>query len=58
MIIKNILKYLKGTKNVFMVYGAHEIKGHDYFDSSFQLDINYSKSQSIYVFTLNDDAVS
>jgi len=58
MIVKNILKYLKGTKNVFMVYGAHEIKGHDYFDSSFQLDINYSKSQSIYVFTLNDDAVS
>jgi hypothetical protein len=35
MIVKNILKYSRGTKNVFMVYGAHEIEGHDYFDSSF-----------------------
>ncbi|KAK8534676.1 hypothetical protein V6N12_057320 [Hibiscus sabdariffa] len=45
--VKNILKYLKRTKDVFLVYGGEEelrIKG--YTDSSFQTDKADSRSQS------------
>ncbi|KAL4282316.1 hypothetical protein GQ457_03G017520 [Hibiscus cannabinus] len=44
--VKNILKYLRRTKDVFLVYGGEEelgIKG--YTDASFQTDKNYSRSQ-------------
>src|SRR4051812_417649 len=57
--VKNILKYLKRTKNMFLVYGGDEelvVKG--YTDSSFMKDLNDFKSQSRFVFTLNGGAVS
>ncbi|KAK8993257.1 hypothetical protein V6N11_033359 [Hibiscus sabdariffa] len=53
--VKNILKYLRRTKDVFLVYGGEEelrIKG--YTDASFQTDKDYSRSQSGFVFCLNE----
>ncbi|KAK8586239.1 hypothetical protein V6N13_130760 [Hibiscus sabdariffa] len=52
--VKNILKYLRRTKDVFLVYGGEEelrIKG--YTDASFQTDKDNSRSQSGFVFCLN-----
>ena len=57
--VKNILKYLRRTKDVFLVYGGEEelvVTG--YTDASFQTDKHDSKSQSIFVFTPNGGAVS
>jgi hypothetical protein len=57
--VKNILKYLKRTKEMFLVYGGDEelvVKG--YVDASFNTDLDDSKSQSGYVFILNGAAVS
>ncbi|KAK8640999.1 hypothetical protein V6N13_008750 [Hibiscus sabdariffa] len=57
--VKNILKYLRRTKDVFLVYGGEEelrIKG--YTDASFQTDKEDLRSQSGFVFCLNGGAVS
>ncbi|KAK8557936.1 hypothetical protein V6N12_010159 [Hibiscus sabdariffa] len=57
--VKNILKYLRRTKDVFLVYGGEEelrIKG--YTDASFQTDKDDSRSQSGFVFCLNGGVVS
>jgi hypothetical protein len=58
-IVKNILKYLRRTKEVFHVFGDEEelvVKG--YNDASFQIDADDSKSQSGFVFCLNGGAMS
>jgi hypothetical protein len=58
-IVKNILKCLKRTKKVFLVFGGEEelvVKG--YSDASFQTDADDSKLQSSFVFCLNGGAVS
>ncbi|KAK8713625.1 hypothetical protein V6N13_148837 [Hibiscus sabdariffa] len=57
--VKNIMKYLRRTKDVFLVYGGEEelrIKG--YTDASFQTDKDNSRSQSGFVFCLNGGVVS
>ena len=57
--VKNILKYLRRTKDVFLVYGGEEelgVKG--YTDASFQTDQDDSRSQSGYMFLVNGGAVS
>ena len=57
--VKNILKYLKKTKEMFLVYGGDEelvVKG--YVDASFDTDVDDSKSQTGYVYILNGGAVS
>jgi hypothetical protein len=57
--VKNILKYLKRTKDMFLIYGGDEelvVKG--YVDASFDTDPDDSKSQTGYVFILNGGAVS
>ncbi|PKI67805.1 hypothetical protein CRG98_011778 [Punica granatum] len=57
--VKNILKYLRRTKEMFLVYGGEEelvVRG--YTDASFQSDKDDSRSQSGYVFCLNGGAVS
>jgi len=57
--VKNILKYLNRTKEMFLVYGGDEelrVKG--YTDASFMTDPDDFKSQSGFVFTLNGGAVS
>ena len=58
--VKNILKYLRRTKDMFLIYGGLEddliISG--YIDASFQTDKDDFRSQSGYVFCLNGGAVS
>ena len=57
--VKNILKYLRRTKDVFLVYGGEEelvVTG--YTDASFQTDKDVSKSLSGFVFKVNGGTVS
>ena len=57
--VKNILKYLKRTKDSFLIYGGDEklvVRG--YTDASFQTDRDDTVSQSGFVFCLNGGAVS
>ena len=56
--VKNILKYLRRTKDVFLIYGDGDLIVEGYSDASFQYDRDDSKSQLGYVFTLNGGAVS
>ena len=57
--MKNILKYLRRTKDVFLVYGGvKELVVTGYTDASFQSEKDDSKSQSGFVFTINGGAVS
>ena len=58
MAVKNILKYLRRTKDVFLIYGDGDLNVEGYSDASFQSNREDSKSQSGYVFTLNGGAVS
>ena len=58
MAVKNILKYLRRTKDVFLIYGDGDLIVEGYSDASFQSDRDDPKSQSGYVFTLNGGAVS
>ena len=57
--VKNILKYLKRTKDMFIVYGGDkELVVNGYVDESFDTDPDESKSQTGYVFLLNGAVVS
>ena len=57
--MKNILKYLRRTKDIFLIYrGGIELKLEGYTDFSSQSDPDDSKSISGYVFTLNGRTVS
>jgi hypothetical protein len=59
--VKSILKYLKNTKDMVLVYGGCEEEGlsvKGYVDASFDTDPDDSKSQNRYVFILNGGAVS
>ncbi|KAJ9545177.1 hypothetical protein OSB04_024884 [Centaurea solstitialis] len=58
--VKNILKYLRRTKDMFLVFGGSEdeISVNGYSDASFQTDRDDFRSQSGYVFTLNGGAIS
>ena len=56
--VKNILKYLRRTKDVFLIYGDGDLIVNGYSDASFQSDRDDSKSQLGCVFTLNGGAVS
>ena len=53
--VKNILKYLKRTKDMFLVYEG-DVDG--YVDASFDTDPDDSKSQTRYIFILNGGAIS
>ena len=56
--VKNILKYLRRTNELFLIFGKNDLQIHAFTDSSFQSDIDDSKSVSGFVFTLNGGAVS
>ena len=57
--VKNILKYLKRTKVMFLIYGGNkELVINGYVDASFDTDPDDSKSQTGYLFILNGGAVS
>ena len=58
-VVKNILKYLKRTNDMFLVYGGEkELVVNGYVDASFDTDPDDSNSQTGYVFLLNGGAVS
>jgi hypothetical protein len=58
-IVKNILTYLRRTKEVFLVFrGEEQLIVTGYIDASFQTDTYDSKSQSDCVFCLNGEAVN
>jgi hypothetical protein len=58
--VKSILKYLRNTKDMFIVYGGNpeaklDVTG--YCDASFETDKDDTKSQTGYVFVINGGAV-
>ncbi|GJR50190.1 hypothetical protein Tco_1400711 [Tanacetum coccineum] len=58
--VKAILKYLRNTKDMVLVYGAKpkaKLKLSCYVDASFQTDKDDTKCQTGYVFILNGGAV-
>ncbi|GJX47315.1 retrotransposon protein, putative, ty1-copia subclass [Tanacetum coccineum] len=58
--LKTILKYLRNTKDMVLVYGEKpesELKVTCYADAGFQTDKDDTKSQSGYAFVLNGGAV-
>nr|GEY85580.1 hypothetical protein [Tanacetum cinerariifolium]GEZ01368.1 hypothetical protein [Tanacetum cinerariifolium] len=58
--VKNILKYLRNTKAMFLVYGENpeaKLRVDCYCDAGFEIDRDDTKSQKGYVFILNGGAV-
>ncbi|GKG26258.1 hypothetical protein Tco_0399404, partial [Tanacetum coccineum] len=58
--VKNILKYLRNTKDMFLVYGESleaELRVDCYCDARFETDRDDAKSQTGYVFILNEGVV-
>ena len=58
MAVKNILKYLRRTKDVLFIYGDEDLVVSGYTNASFQHGSDNSKYQSGYVFILNGGAIS
>nr|GEX13390.1 retrotransposon protein, putative, Ty1-copia subclass [Tanacetum cinerariifolium] len=59
-VVKDILKYLRNTKDLFLVYGGNpeaELRVDCYCDARFETDKDDTKSQTGYVFILNGGAV-
>ncbi|KAL0556527.1 hypothetical protein IC582_005041 [Cucumis melo] len=57
-VVKNILKYLRRTKDYMLVYGSRDLILTGYTNSDFQTDKDARKSTSRSVFTLNEGAVA
>ena len=55
--VKNILKYLRRTRNYMLVFSGTDLKMLGYTDSDFQVDRDSRKSTSGSVFTLNGGSV-
>ncbi|GJW32168.1 hypothetical protein Tco_0052200 [Tanacetum coccineum] len=58
--VKTILKYLRNTKDMFLVYGGNpeaELRVECYCDAGFETDRDDTKSQTGYVFILNGGAM-
>nr|GEX69291.1 hypothetical protein [Tanacetum cinerariifolium] len=58
--VKNILKYLRNTKDTLLFYGGDpeaELRVNCYCDAGFETDRDDRKSQTRYVFVLNEGAV-
>ncbi|GKA77745.1 hypothetical protein Tco_0784282 [Tanacetum coccineum] len=58
--VKNILKYLHNTKDMFLVYRGdtiRELRVAGYTDARYLTDADDMKSQTRYVFVLNGDVV-
>ncbi|KAL0287494.1 UNVERIFIED_CONTAM: Retrovirus-related Pol polyprotein from transposon TNT 1-94 [Sesamum calycinum] len=56
--VKTILKYLRKTKDVFLVYGGGELILEGFSNASFQSDDDDAKSQSGFVFKFNGGVVA
>ncbi|GJT81854.1 hypothetical protein Tco_1056196 [Tanacetum coccineum] len=58
--VKNILKYLRNNKDMFLVYGGNpeaELRVTCNYDTRFETDRDDIKSQTRYVFVLNGGAI-
>ncbi|GKE96748.1 hypothetical protein Tco_1581603 [Tanacetum coccineum] len=58
--VKHILKYLRNTKDMFLVYGGNpdtELEVTGFCDASWQCDKDDMKSQTGYVFVVNRGAI-
>ncbi|GKG41231.1 hypothetical protein Tco_0470443, partial [Tanacetum coccineum] len=58
--VRNILKYLRNTKDMFLVYGGdmkRELRVSCYTDAGYPTDADDLKSQTGYVFVLNGGVV-
>ncbi|KAL0361142.1 UNVERIFIED_CONTAM: Retrovirus-related Pol polyprotein from transposon TNT 1-94 [Sesamum radiatum] len=55
--VKSILKYLKRTKDMFLIYGGGVLILEGYSDASFQSDDDDAKSQSGFMLKLNGSVV-
>ncbi len=55
--VKNILKYMRRTKDLFLIYGGGNLQLDGYTDSDFQSDIDDRKSTSGFVFICNGIAI-
>ncbi|GKC02842.1 hypothetical protein Tco_0994452 [Tanacetum coccineum] len=57
--VKNILKYLRNTKDMFLVYGREEeLRVTGYCYASWKTDKDDSRSQSGWIFLLNGGAIT
>ncbi|KAL0278018.1 UNVERIFIED_CONTAM: Retrovirus-related Pol polyprotein from transposon TNT 1-94 [Sesamum radiatum] len=56
--VKNSFKYLRRTKDMFLIYDGGELILEGYSDASFQSDDDDAKSQSDFVFKLNGSVVA
>ena len=56
-VVKTILKYLRNTKDQWLIYGEFDLKLVGYTDSSFMSDQDDSKSVSGFIFILNGGAI-
>ncbi|KAL0308891.1 UNVERIFIED_CONTAM: Secreted RxLR effector protein [Sesamum radiatum] len=56
--VKTILKYLRRTKDMFLIYSGGEFILEGYCDASFQSDDDDAKSQSGFIFKLNGGVVA
>ncbi|GJW32258.1 retrotransposon protein, putative, ty1-copia subclass [Tanacetum coccineum] len=58
-VVNNILKYLRNTTDIFLVYGGEEeLRVTGYCDASWQTDKDDSRLQSGWIFLLNRGAVT
>ena len=55
--MKVILKYLKNTKDQWLIYGDIDLKLMGYTDFNFQSNYDDNRSVSGYIFTLNGGAI-
>ncbi|PKI39343.1 hypothetical protein CRG98_040209 [Punica granatum] len=56
--VKNILKYLRRTKDMVLAYGGGELRLDGFTNSNFQSNVDNRKSISGYIFTCNEGTVS
>ena len=56
-VVKTILKYLRKTKDQWLIYDESDLRLIGFTDSSFQSDHDDSKSVSGFIFTLNGGAI-
>ncbi|KAK4390391.1 Retrovirus-related Pol polyprotein from transposon TNT 1-94 [Sesamum angolense] len=57
-VVKTILKYLRRTQEMFLVYDGKQLVLEGYSDASFQSDVEDAMSQSGFIFKLNGGVVA
>ncbi|KAL0325350.1 UNVERIFIED_CONTAM: Retrovirus-related Pol polyprotein from transposon TNT 1-94 [Sesamum radiatum] len=57
-VVKTILKYLRRTQEMFLVYDGEQLVLEGYSDASFQSDVDDAMSQSGFIFKLNGGVVA